>query len=905
MALSYPTIEKKKTYAAPTTPVNGSDNTLASMASTTNPYEYNPGSNADQSGANIQPQSYVNGQVQNRNSLSTLNENLANSYQNTLASMLSGEAYSPYKTTQFQGMNKAAQQLRANAQQANVGRAGQGTAIANKNATEAGIAQMAGETALSALQGEQEMKERGLSATNTLAGMNETVRSNDISQGMATDAAYGYIDPVTGKRIRGSNELAGQQVDIQKQVADTQKELGYAQITSSEKISQNQISESARQFNIKNETDKQQFAATLAKDYASLSQQEKQFLLSFGLDEQRFNQAKYEYTQNMNLEYEKLFSNERITQKQLDEAARQFNVTNETDKSQFAETMKLNYNQLSQQQKQFLMNYGLDEQKFNQAKSEYTQNLNLEYKKLASQEKIATEQLGLDAKKLAESARQFNVSTAEAASQFTQKLNFDYASLSQQDKQFLSTLGLDQAKFEESKRQYNLTTSLEDKYRTKDLDIRERQLAQESLQFNSRLEFDRWATQAGLDDAAASRIWQANQNDKALENAKYIATMQNNTEVWKQNQVSELTRAGWAVEDARALADRQQQVTMFNLESALTREIESGRINQADRQLIEQARQFNSQQKWLEKAKQMDISEADAQRIWATNERIGAEAATKWQTTYEGQIQMAAMKQQLNIADKQLLEQSRQFNKKDEFDRWAVEQNLNEADKNRLWETNERIADNIHQLNMQSLQNAFTEKGWNTEILTSILQNQQMPEELAQAYLQDMAEAAGITHTEIVNGKEVEIPGFENFSQKAYNANSSLNANLDVGAIPTSGLSADEVRNMASGWDTYVQKYPNLFVSADKSLESFSTVSWSKDSKSWKISEEGNTWLNNNVGKLVKGGDGNVYKVVGKAGVVDKNQTSYIVLQDVKTGNTVRYSKGAGNSASYNYTSIS
>lgn len=591
MALSYPTVQKEKTYVPPATPAGGSGNTLASMASTTNPYEYNPGSNAEQYGANIQPQSYVGGQVQNRNSLSSLNENLANSYQNTLSSMLSGDAYSPYKTAQFQGMNKSAQQLRANAQQANVGRAGQGTAIANKNATEASIAQMAGETALNAAMAEQEMKERGLTAANTLSKMNEDVRASDIKQGMATDTAYGYLDPITGNRVKGSNELAEKQVAIEQQTADTNRDLGYAQ-------------------------------------------------------------------------------------------------------------------------------------------------------------------LGLDAQKLAETARQFNVSTQEAAYQFTQKLNFDYASLSQQDKQYLTSLGFDREKFEESKRQYDLTTSLEDKYRTKDLDIKEQTLAQEASQFSSRLAFDQWATQAGLDDAAANRIWQATQNDKQLQNAKDVQQMVINQDQWKQNKIDELTRAGWSVEDARANADRQQQLTLANIQNTLTREIESGRITQAQAELAQQASQFASQQVWNTWAENNRISESDKARAWTTKERIEAQAFESGQATFQAQLQKelaagswidSTTGQKITSTEAQrLLEEVRQFDKKEDFDRWAVQQNMSEADKNRLWETNERIANNIFQANLQTLNNELALKGIKYQTTMSYLESLDPGD--AADILQAIAIDAGITY---------------------------------------------------------------------------------------------------------------------------------------------------------------
>jgi hypothetical protein len=47
--------------------------------------------------------------------------------------------------------------------------------------------------------------------------------------------------------------------------------------------------------------------------------------------------------------------------------------------------------------------------------------------------------------------------------------------------------------------------------------------AQESYQFNSKQDFDKWAVTKGLDDKAAERIWQANENDKSRTSTEKMA----------------------------------------------------------------------------------------------------------------------------------------------------------------------------------------------------------------------------------------------------------------------------------------------------------------------------------------------------------------------------------------------
>lgn len=649
--------------------------------------------------------------------------------------MLSGDSYDAYKAQANQKLSRAIANLRNSVGTQYGGSVGQGSYNKARQGAEQSIFSQMADNNLQADVEKNAMKERGITAAQNLAQAEATNSQNNMQTAMASDTAYGYTDQF-GNKIRGSNELAGKQVDIAQQNADTNKELGYAQIgssekiagmniTSSEKISANQLNETARQFNITNDTDKQQFAATMKLNYDQLSETQKQFLMNFGLDEQKFNQAKSEYSQNLAL-----------------------------NQQQFAATLKKDYAALSQQEKQFLANFGLDEAKFNQAKSEFTQNIALEQQKLLSNEKIATAQLGLDAQKLAETARQFNISTSEAAKQFTDKLNFDYTSLSQNDKQFLANLGLDQAKFEESKRQYNNTTALEDKWRTKDLDLKEQSLAQEASQFTSRIEYDKWATQAGLDDAAANRIWQATQNDKALQNAKDVQQMVINQDQWKQNKVDELTQYGWSLEEAKATADRQQQLTIANMQNALTRDIEAGRIDQADRELLQQANQFNTQQLWTERAAQIGIDEAKAQRIWATNERISTEAANAIEATRERQLQREIATNNLNLEQAKLVAEINQFNSKSEFEEYAFDKGLDENAANRLWQTNERIENNIFQTNLQKVTGELQLSGVKYQTMLNYLET--IDEDQAYGVLQAVALDAGLSY--VVTDKNTGLP---------------------------------------------------------------------------------------------------------------------------------------------------
>lgn len=426
----------------------------------------------------------------------------------------------------------------------------------------------------------------------------------------------------------------------------------------------------------------------------------------------------------------------------------------------------------------------------------------LGFAQLASGEKIAFADLGIDAQKLAESARQFNVTTEEASKQFTDKLNFDYDSLSQQDKQFLTSLGFDREKFNQSKVEFDKTIALQDKIQTRDLDVKEQALAQEAEQFTNRLEFDQWATEAGLDDTAAARIWQAKENSKALDANLQIQAMLNNTERWKQGRVETLTREGWDRDTIEKSLDREQQETLFYLNSALTRELEEGRITQQEADRAQNASQFTSKLDWEKEAQRLGMTEAEAKRAWATSERIGAEAFTKAESSLERQTQKEIASGQWlddqgnpiqNIEAQKLVESVRQFNEQAEWIKESKKMDISEAQAQRAWATNERIEDNVFKGNLQELQNNLVEKGINQQYVMGFLQD--IGEDEAADVLQAMALEAGMTYIDRDSNRKVIMdpetdqpktrkgfpPSSSNSTQKAYDIRSQLESGeLDI-----------------------------------------------------------------------------------------------------------------------------
>jgi len=102
-----------------------------------------------------------------------------------------------------------------------------------------------------------------------------------------------------------------------------------------------------------------------------------------------------------------------------------------------------------------------------------------------------------------------------------------------------------------------------------DLTGQELQLAENSRQFDNKQDFDAWATSAGLDDKTKERIWQANENNKSL---------------------------------------------------SLQGELHYADLNEDDKKLAEQARQFDNKEAFDTWAKKMDLDNNQADRIWQASE---------------------------------------------------------------------------------------------------------------------------------------------------------------------------------------------------------------------------------------------------------------------------------------------
>jgi Arc/MetJ family transcription regulator len=940
------------------------NNTLAALDTGTTAGTYNDAFAQTNYGTGQPPQ----GQNNNTDVFGGLPNTLISSYMNTLQSMLNGSAQDSANLQASQATGRAIKQLRANAANANVGAAGQGAAIANKSATENTIAGLVSDQTLQSEADKQATKERGLTAVNTLAGLSQNQQQIN-NQNSQYYAGLQSQEKIAASQLASQEKIASSQLNLDqakltetarqfnisteqanKQFYDTLKKnyaelsqqdkqflaslgldqakfeeakkqnaeanaLAWAQLKSTEQVALKQIGvdeaklvETARQFNISTEQANKQFYDTLKKNYAELSQQDKQFLASLGLDQAKFEEAKKQNAEANALAWAQLKSTEQVALKQigvdeakLAETARQFNISTEQTMQQFKDTLKKEYDAMSQQDKQFLASLGLDQAKFEEAKKQNAEANALAWAQLKSTEQVALKQIGVDEAKLAETARQFNISTEQTMQQFKDTLKKEYDAMSQQDKQFLASLGLDQAKFEESKKQWQEEFGLQTKISTADLDLREKELAQNASQFESKLAWEKSQFAQNLTEAEKNRIWEATQTDKSLAAQKEIALMQNNTELYKTQVQEKLTREGWTVEAAQKQADRDVQLTIANMEIALQREIEKGRITLEEKQMVQQASQFASQLEWEKSQFAQTLTEAERQRVWTTSENIRSEAARANENSLDRQLQREISNNNLSFQEKELAQQALQFKSQMDFNKSELAANLSEAEKDRIWKSAEAAQSRAHELQMQQIENAFAEKGYNFQMLMSALES--LPEEQAADVLKSVAIDAGITHTvkdadgnpmKDEDGNYITVPGLEDYA--SYYKQKTGDFLKDW--TPTQSMTADQANTLLKTYDTFAKENPDMFVQ-DQNIENVQLNDWTTDgSNRWILNSNAKEFVKNNTGKLYKASNGRLYVVVGVSESKDRKSKAAIVFKDVVSGTTVKICKTAGNGGS-------
>lgn len=538
------------------------------------------------------------------------------------------------------------------------------------------------------------------------------------------------------------------------------------------------------------------------------------------------------------------------------------------------------------------------------------QTSELEKARLASQEKIAgmniasTEKLALkstaiDEAKLAETARQFNVSTEQAAKNFKDTMNFNYDELNVNQKNFLASLGLDQAKFEESKKQFVAQLEQEGRLTMAQLGVEEKKIAENARQFDTQDEFNRSELAANLSEAEKQRVWQATQNDKNAANAVKLAQMQVDLDTWKQNETTRLTELGYSLEDAQKKADRTSNELMQEKDRALQRLIANGQLTQAQAELAQKASQFTDQLAWEQEATRLGLKADEAERAWQTKERVSTQAFTAYNAVLDRNHDLEIESGRIKLEEKKLLQEASIAKDQLAWQKKAMELNLDNESMNRIWQSAEKAADRTFEAQQTQIRNAFEEKGWN---YTAVMQSMEsLPAQTQADMIRTMAVAGGITYPKTDSngnieyaddGTPVEVPGIR---PPAVAEQIGKIGEVWKPGLKISQAQADSILTKAATFE----KDGSLVT--DNSIESSEVAKWGTTAGAfginaagrWVLTSSAREWVNDNVGKLYKASNGRLYEVVGIYNPKAMNSKGGILFKDAISGTKLTLTRGS------------
>lgn len=316
-----------------------------------------------------------------------------------------------------------------------------------------------------------------------------------------------------------------------------------------------------------------------------------------------------------------------------------------------------------------------NEQASNRQRAQEAMGNLLSLEGLGSQERSQQAQLSLQEKQLGESARQFN--TQQAFTEWATKEGWSQDAINR-------AWQSEEAAKERASREGVAFAGLS---------LEEKKLAQEGSQFASRLDFDKWATQAGLDNQTATRIWQSIENEKERGSAEKIAFAQLSV---KEKELAQqgaqfkdelafkkfATEGGWSQQEA----DRAWQSLENEKEISSREKISFAQLSMEEKALAQEGAQFRDRLSFDKWATQVGLDDKQADRIWQANENEKERTARAEESGLSRELQKYIADRGFAIDDKQLAETVRQFDGKMAFDKWATQAGLDDNEKGRIWQ---------------------------------------------------------------------------------------------------------------------------------------------------------------------------------------------------------------------------
>ena len=229
----------------------------------------------------------------------------------------------------------------------------------------------------------------------------------------------------------------------------------------------------------------------------------------------------------------------------------------------------------------------------------------------------------------------------------------------------------------------------------------------------------------------------------------------------------------------------------------------------------------------------------------------------------------------LDLAERQMLEQVRQFDTELDWRQKAKEMDLDEAETHRLWATSEAAMDRVFQTKMQQIEHEFAEKGWDYQFLMQNLENVH-PDIVA-----DMIDSIGTERGLWEEGEHKAIGEAEVARMETITSNT-----LTEDVSKTTKLSQGDYAILKERFPELTESNPEIVADAMPS-----SITEYHINKRWNLNRDAIDWAKRNKGKLIEI-DEKHYRVGGYAAEHGgRGSSGYIELFDLETGRVVR--KGA------------
>jgi len=148
---------------------------------------------------------------------------------------------------------------------------------------------------------------------------------------------------------------------------------------------------------------------------------------------------------------------------------------------------------------------------------------------------------------------------------------------------------------------------------------------------------------------------------------------------------------------------------------ASTEKIAFANLSQEDKRLAQEGSQFATRQEFDKWALTKQLDDKTADRVWQGIENEKDRSLKAGENALDRALNSSQFSEKMGLENKQLSETIRQFNSREDFDRWAKNTDVDEAERNRVWQgnqeavkqkwqTGERLSSQEHEVLLEKMQ---------------------------------------------------------------------------------------------------------------------------------------------------------------------------------------------------------